>query len=116
MTLPYSKDDFDGLTPSRAHPDSKDVVGELVNHLNDVRGTATIAAAAASVNVDVDPALHGLPLLAALNGVYSTGAADATATSLESARWSASVPGRFTIAVNAAATADVRVSYAVFAE
>jgi hypothetical protein len=81
--------------------------------LNSVFGQTTIAIGASSVVVDVDPALHGRPLVAALNGVVATGAADATATFLHSARWSTSVNGRFTIAVNANATAVVGVSYRV---
>lgn len=113
MTLPYDKRDLDGMTPSIGHPDSKNMAADFVARLNDVRGKTTIAIGAATVNVDVDPLLHDQPLLATLNGVDATGAADATATSLTSTRWSATVPGRFSINVNANATAIVRVSYNV---
>lgn len=116
MTLPYNVRMLEGVTPGLGHPearDGKDLARELVARLNDVEGTTTIGIGASSVNVDVDPALHDQPLLATLNGVDATGAADATATFLHSARWSATVPGRFTIAVNANATAVVRVSYCV---
>lgn len=113
MTLPYNTRQFDGMTPSIGAPDGKNTVKDLVKWLNTVMGQTTIGVGVATVNVDVDAALHGRPVVASLNGVLATGAADATATSLTSVRWSATVTGRFSINVNANATAIVGVSYIV---
>jgi hypothetical protein len=105
---------FDGLAPNLGFAaENASALADLVKWLNTVVGQTTIAIGAATVNVDVDPELHGRPLLATLNGVLATGAADATATSITSVRWSASVTGRFSINVNANATAVVGVSYFV---
>lgn len=111
MTLPYNVRDFDGMDPSIAHPDSKNTARDLTAHLNDVRGKTTIGIGAASVVVDVDPALHGQPLQATLNGVVATGVGDATATTLLNAAWHATTLGRFTLTVNANATAVIGLSY-----
>ena len=111
--LTYDKRDLDGMTPNIAQPDSKNMAADFVARLNDVRGTASIPIGASTVNVDVAVELHGQPLFATLNGVFATGAADATATSLTSVRWSTTVTGRFSVNVNANATAAVRVSYMV---
>lgn len=114
MALTYNKRDLDGVALSIGQ--AKPGVAERVTQmLNSAEGQTTIGIGVATVNVDVDPALHGRPLLVSLNGVLATGAADATATSITSARWSASVSGRFSINVNANATAIVGVSYRVSA-
>lgn len=111
MALKYDARSFDGLPMSIGH--MPDFASNLSDKLNAVSGTTTIAIGAATVNVDVDPALHGKALIATLNGVAATGAEDVTATSITSARWSGSVTGRFSINVNANATAVIKVSYYV---
>lgn len=114
MALPFNRKNFDGLAPNLgAISENSGALATLVKWLNSVFGQTTIAIGAATVNVDVDPALHGRPLLASLNGVVATGAADATATSLTSVRWHATTLGRFSINVNANATAVIGVSYFV---
>lgn len=113
MTLPFNRQDLNGLGINAAQPEGKKMDEALTKALNAVSGTKTIAIGTLSVNVDVDRALHGQPVFATLNGKDSDGTADATATTLLTAGWSASVLGRFTIRLNANATAIVRVSYRV---
>ena len=107
MTLPYNVRDLDGMTPSIAHPDGKELARDLIAGLNAKEGVATIALGAAAVNVDVAPELHGNAIQATLMSV------DTTLTSLLHAVWSGSVAGRFTITGVANATAAVTVGYRV---
>lgn len=108
MALPFNKRDFDGMTPSVAHQDGKNMAGTLVAHMNDVRGTAVISGGSASVAVQLDAALDGNAAVANSN------TADATLTTIQSVVWNGS--GQLTITGNANATANTTVSYFVAGE
>lgn len=105
MALTYRLEDLDGMTPSRSHPDGKDLAKDLVGSLNGPAGLATLLAGNSTVDVQLDAALDGKPAFAMMNGI------DATATQALSATWDGS--GKLTLTANANATADVTMAYFV---
>lgn len=108
MGLPYQAQDLDGMTPSRGHPDGKNLAKDLVARANDVRGSATILAGQNNVVLSFDAAYNGLPVLTSL-----TGAADGTLTSIVSTVWNGT--GGLTITGNANATGNKTLAYQVLA-
>lgn len=103
--MTFNKRDFDGMTPSIAHPDGKDAAGELAARLNDLRGTAVVALGSDTVAVAFDLAYDGRPAFA------MSMTADATFIAVQTCEWDGS--GNLTITGAANATAAVTVAYFV---
>jgi hypothetical protein len=109
MTLPFNRDQLEGLGISIDHPHFRRVADRFAELLNVQSGQATILAAAASVNVDLDAALHGSPAWA----VIEQATADGTLTYITRVFWAAATQGRLTIVGDAAATANTVVRWFV---
>ena len=105
MVFPFSKRDLDGMTPSVAHPDGKDLAEALTARLNDVVNTATVLSGQSSVAVTVGADYDGRPAFGMLME------ADGTFLRVRSAVWDGS--GNLTLTGEGNASADRTVSYFV---
>lgn len=107
MTFPFNKRDFDGMTPSVAHADGKNMASELVARMNDVRGVATVTSGTSSVQVAVGADYDGQPAFGMLME------ADGVFLRVRSAEWDGN--GNLTLTGEGNTGADRTVAYWVAA-